>query len=98
MHVPHGIVQPLKRTALRCERERSGDTSAGAAGSRCAFAANAMPGMPTATVRARRSSDGWTCEPLALATSAVAGERADTRPASKNGVHVKRNAARHRKK
>jgi len=53
-----------------------------------------MPAIFTVTVRARRSNDGWTCEPPALVTSAAAGERTDTRPASKNGVCVKRNAAR----
>lgn len=71
--------------------------SVGAAGRRYAFAVSAMPGMFTATVRARKSNGGWTCEPPALATSAAAGEHTDTQPVSKSGVRVKRNAARHRK-
>jgi hypothetical protein len=56
MRVPHGIVQSLKRMALRCERGRSGDMTAGAAGSRCGFAASAIPGTYSAPERARRSN------------------------------------------
>jgi len=58
---------------------------------------SAMPGMSTATVRARSGNDGWTCEPLVIVTSEALGERAGTRPASKNGVRVRRNATRQRK-
>ena len=39
--------------ALRCERGRCGDMTAGAAGSRCGFAASAIPGTFSAPERAR---------------------------------------------
>jgi hypothetical protein len=54
--------------------------------------------MFTATAVARRSNGGWTCEPPVIVTSAAAGERTDTQPASGSGVRVKRNAARQIKK
>jgi len=52
-----------------------------------------MSGTFTATERARRSNGGCACGPPAIDTSAAAGVRADTRPASKSGVRAMRNAA-----